>query len=100
MGAKHGDIASFIDPEARDLLQSTIPARLAYVWHDGTPPVIPIAFHWNGTELVMATPETAPNMAALVKNAKSFVRLRDPFLGCRAAAYLAADWFSQVDGCC
>jgi hypothetical protein len=32
--------------------------------------VIPIWFHWNGRELVLATPPKAPKLKALVKNSK------------------------------
>src|SRR6266853_88392 len=41
-----------------------------YVWTDGTPRVIPIWFHWNGREFVMATPPKAPKLKALKKNPK------------------------------
>jgi hypothetical protein len=58
------------DPVAQRLLQSPIPARLAYNWHDGTPRVIPIGFHWNGTELVLGSPPDAPKMKALRDGAK------------------------------
>jgi hypothetical protein len=37
------------------LLESTIPARLAYVATDGTPRVVPTWFVWTGQEIVMAT---------------------------------------------
>ena len=60
-----GDLSLLDDPVAQELLVSRIPARLAYVWHDGTPRVIPIAFHWTGTELVVATPPNAPKLHAL-----------------------------------
>src|SRR6478735_7480106 len=39
--------------------------RLAYVATDGTPRVIPIAFTWNGTHLVMCTTKNAPKLPAL-----------------------------------
>jgi hypothetical protein len=39
MPAKQGDLALLNDPVAQELLHSTIPARLAYVWRDGTPRV-------------------------------------------------------------
>ena len=57
-------------PASQVLLHSTIPARLAYVWMDGTPRVIPIWFHWNGHEIVMATPPKAPKLKALTQNPK------------------------------
>jgi nitroimidazol reductase NimA-like FMN-containing flavoprotein (pyridoxamine 5'-phosphate oxidase superfamily) len=53
------------DPVAEALLGSKIPARLAYVWHDGTPRVVPIWSHWTGTELVMGTPPRAPKLHSL-----------------------------------
>jgi nitroimidazol reductase NimA-like FMN-containing flavoprotein (pyridoxamine 5'-phosphate oxidase superfamily) len=55
MPTKKGDVSLLRDPVAQDLLQSTRPAHLAYTWHDGTPRVIPIGFHWNGEDLVLAT---------------------------------------------
>ena len=53
------------DPVAKELLSSRIPAHLAYVWSDGTPRVVPIWFHWSGTEIVMGTPPNAPKTACL-----------------------------------
>ena len=53
------------DPVAQELLASRIPARLAYVWTDGTPRVVSIWFHWDGTELVMGTLPGAPKLKAL-----------------------------------
>ena len=70
MKVKQGDLALLQDPASQELLHSKIPARLAYVWTDGTPRVIPIWFHWNGRELVMGTPPKAPKLKALAKNPK------------------------------
>src|SRR5437870_6170934 len=70
MPVKQGDLALLQHPASRELLQSKIPARLAYVWTDGTPRVIPIWFHWNGQEFVFATPPRAPKLIALAKNPK------------------------------
>jgi hypothetical protein len=53
------------DPVAQALLQSTIPARFAYTWHDGTPRVVPIWFHWTGEEVVMGGRVDAPKMDAI-----------------------------------
>jgi hypothetical protein len=47
---------------ARDL------TRLAYVAKDRTPRTIPIAFVWNGSEIVMCTSKNAPKLAALSSN--------------------------------
>jgi PPOX class probable F420-dependent enzyme len=70
MPTKQGDTALLNDPIAQELLRSTIPARLAYVWHDGSPRVVPIWFHWNGEEIVLGTPPTAPKTKALRQNSK------------------------------
>jgi hypothetical protein len=53
------------DPIAKELLASTIPARLAYVWTDGTPRVVSIWFHWDGKDIVMGTLPGAPKLKAL-----------------------------------
>src|SRR5215211_2924913 len=55
------------DPVADDLLRSTIPARLAYTWRDGTPRVIPIWFHWTGEEILLGAPPNSPKMKALAE---------------------------------
>ena len=65
-----GDLELLQHPICQELLTSKIPARLAYVWTDGTPRVVPIWFHWNGREVVMATPPKAPKLKALAKNPK------------------------------
>ena len=54
-----GDPKLLEDPVAKELLKSTIPARLAYNWTDGTPRVVPIWFHWDGKEIVMGSPPRA-----------------------------------------
>ena len=40
---------------ARELLAAAIPVRMAFVAGDGTPRIVPSWFHWDGTEIVMAT---------------------------------------------
>ncbi len=44
-----------------------MPARLAYVWSDGTPRVVPIWFHWKGEEIVLCSPPNAPKMKVLAQ---------------------------------
>jgi len=53
------------DTVAQDLLRSMIPARLAYVWRDGKPRVVPMWFHWTGEEFLMGAPPNAPKMKVL-----------------------------------
>ncbi|TNC23348.1 pyridoxamine 5'-phosphate oxidase family protein [Amycolatopsis alkalitolerans] len=50
-----GDLRLLESDIARRMLDSTELARLAYVAQDGTPRVLPMLFHWNGTEIVFAT---------------------------------------------
>src|SRR5262245_2167218 len=68
MATRQGDVGLLNDPIAKELLQSAIPARLAYNGLDGTPRVVPIWFHWTGSEIVLGTPLTAPKVKALLKN--------------------------------
>ncbi len=72
-----GDLSLLQQPASQELLHSKIPARLAYVWTDGTPRVVPIWFHWNGHEIVMATPPKAPKLKALAKNPKVSLTIDD-----------------------
>ena len=54
-------------PLSRELLARGM-TRLAYVAKDGTPRAIPIAFTWNGSEIVMCTAKNAPKLPALRSN--------------------------------
>ncbi|GHB51402.1 pyridoxamine 5'-phosphate oxidase [Streptomyces cirratus] len=54
-------------PLSRELLARDL-TRLAYVAKDGTPRVVPIAFVWNGSEVVMCTTKNAPKLPALRHN--------------------------------
>ena len=67
---QQGEVSLLDDPIAQKLLESTIPARLAYVWTDGTPRVVPIYFRWTGEQIVMGTPPRAPKLQALGSNPK------------------------------
>ena len=51
-------------PGSQQMLSRDV-ARLAYVATDGAPRVIPIAFTWNGAQLVMCTTKNAPKLRAL-----------------------------------
>ena len=60
MKPEQGSLDLLDDEVAKRLLTSGEVAHLAYQWTDGTPRCTPIWFHWNGTELVMASPANAP----------------------------------------
>ena len=77
MAVKQGDLQLLRDPISRELLQSKIPARLAYISTDGTPRVVPIWFHWNDREFVLGTPPKAPKLKALAKNPKVALTIDD-----------------------
>jgi hypothetical protein len=68
MAVPQGDPELLNDPIAQELLRSTIPARLAYTWADGTPRVVPIWFHWTGEEVVVASPADAPKVPAIQRS--------------------------------
>ncbi len=62
------DVATALqDPVAQQLLSSTNLAHLAYTWSDGTPRVVPVWFHWNGSQIVIAGPAGAPK-AKVIKD--------------------------------
>jgi nitroimidazol reductase NimA-like FMN-containing flavoprotein (pyridoxamine 5'-phosphate oxidase superfamily) len=77
MPVTQGPLALLNAPAAQELLKSTIPARLAYVWPDGTPRVVPIWFHWTGTDFVLASPAKAPKLKALAVNPKVALTIDD-----------------------
>ena len=54
-------------PKSRQMLARDI-LRLGYVGLDGTPRTVPIAFSWNGTQIVLCTPRNAPKLTALRRN--------------------------------
>jgi hypothetical protein len=62
MGVPQGDLKLLDSDVAKRLLNSAIPARIAYTAKDGTPRVIPTWFHWNGNEVVMAAFIAAPHV--------------------------------------
>jgi hypothetical protein len=68
MSTKRGNVALLEDPVAQELMQSDIPARLAYVGMDGLPRVVPVWSGWNGKELVIVSPSTSAKLKSLAKN--------------------------------
>jgi hypothetical protein len=63
-----GDVADVLKkPIAQEMLNRDL-TRLAYVAKDGTPRVVPIAFTWNGAEVVMCTTTNASKLVSLRRN--------------------------------
>jgi hypothetical protein len=54
-------------PASQELLHRDL-TRLAYVALDGTPRSIPIAFTWNGAEIVLCTTKNSPKLKHLRAN--------------------------------
>ncbi len=77
MPVKQGDLGLLQHPASQELLHSKIPARLAYVWMDGSPRVVPIWFHWDGKHIVMSTPPKAPKLKAFARNPKVALTIDD-----------------------
>lgn len=62
------ETAAVLDlPHSRELLARDI-LRLAYVAPDGTPRAVPIAFTWNGEQIVLCTTRNSPKLASLRRN--------------------------------
>jgi type II secretory pathway component PulJ len=54
-------------PLSQELLARDL-TRLAYIAKDATPRNVPIAFTWNGSQIVMCTSKNAPKLSALRHN--------------------------------
>ena len=68
MALPQGDLGLLDEDLARELLGSPTLARLAYVWSDGTPRVVPTWFHWTGSEVVFGARVNSHKTIALEKN--------------------------------
>lgn len=70
MTTKQGDVGLLNELAAQELLHSTIPARFAYVWRDGSPRVVPMVFTWTGEEIVFGSPPNSPKFRTKLNGAK------------------------------
>jgi len=95
---KQGDLGLLQHAASKELLESKIPARLAYVWTDGTPRVIPIWFHWNGQQFILATPSKAPKLKALAKNPKVALTIDDNVFPHKVLLVRGTARLQNVDG--
>jgi hypothetical protein len=99
MKAVHqGNLELLQHPASQELLHSKIPARLAYVWTDGTPRAIPIWFHWNGRDIIMATPPKAPKLKALARNPKVALTIDDNIFPHKVLLVRGTARLETVDG--
>ena len=98
MATKKGDMSQLNDPVAQELLHSRIPARLAYVWRDGTPRVIAVWFHWNGHDMVFGTPSNAPKTHVLADGAKVAITIDSNEMPYKSLTIRGTAKTSMVDG--
>ena len=69
---------------SRNLSSST----LAYNWRDCTPRVVPIGFHWNGEEIVLATATDARKTKVLTNGSKVAMSIDRDFSASKVLAFL------------
>src|SRR4051812_37622318 len=63
---QHERVLQVLDkPLSRELLNSSIPARMAYTARNGAPRAIPIGFFWNGAQFIICTLPNAAKVEAL-----------------------------------
>ena len=98
MALKQGDLALLEHPIAKELLASSIPARLAYISTDGTPRVMPIWFHWDGRDLVMGTAPNAAKLKSLAQNPRVAVTIDDNHFPNKVLLIRGAARLETVDG--
>jgi PPOX class probable F420-dependent enzyme len=98
MPVRQGDLELLEHPAAKQLMQSNVPARLAYMWTDGTPRVVPIWFHWDGREFILATPPKAPKLKALAKNPKVALTIDDNTFPYRVLSVRGTARLEAVEG--
>ena len=98
MSTNQGDVGLLRDPLAQQLLHAPVLAHLAYSWRDGTPRVVPIGFHWNGEELVLATATDAPKTKALRTGAKVAVSIESDALAQKVLLIRGTVRTDTVDG--
>ena len=80
------------------LLDSPIPARLAYVGLDGDPRVVPVGFHWDGETVSVGSAVTAAKVEALRRNPRVAVTIDTESLPPRVLLIRGAATVEVVDG--
>ncbi|PXY19229.1 pyridoxamine 5'-phosphate oxidase family protein [Prauserella muralis] len=85
-------------PISRELLGSSIPARLSYVGLDGDPRVVPVAFLWTGEQVVVCTVPASAKVAALRHNPRVALTIDTETYPPRALLVRGAATVEIVDG--
>jgi len=98
MTSHQGSTQLLDEPLAQELLQSKLPAQLAYNWHDNTPRLIPIGFHWNGREIVLCSPLDAPKTRVLQNGMKVALTISSERNPMHVLSIRGSIRIEQVDG--
>lgn len=98
MPKDQGSLELLASPTAQKLLSSATLARLAYVWSDGTPRVVPIWFYWNGSQIVIGSPPTAPKVKVIQQSPKVALTIDGNEMPYRVLMIRGTAQVSMVDG--
>ena len=98
MPKDQGSLELLASPTAQKLLSSATLARLAYVWSDGTPRVVPIWFYWNGSQIVIGSPPTAPKVKVIQQSPKVALTIDGNEMPYRVLMIRGTAQVSIVDG--
>jgi hypothetical protein len=80
------------------LLDSSIPARLAYVGVDAAPRVVPVGFFWDGATVSVGSAVTAAKVEALRRNPRAALTIDTDDLPPRVLLIRGAATVDVVDG--
>lgn len=80
------------------LLNSPIPARLAYVGVDGDPRVVPVGFLWDGEKVSVGSATTSAKVEALRRNPRVAITIDTEDLPPRVLLIRGAAEVEVVDG--
>ncbi len=93
------DVAAVLaKPLSVELLESSIPARLAYTGRDGDPRVIPVSYHWTGSRILVFTAPKAAKVAALRQNPRVALTIDTAGLPPRVLLVRGSAALELVDG--
>jgi nitroimidazol reductase NimA-like FMN-containing flavoprotein (pyridoxamine 5'-phosphate oxidase superfamily) len=90
--------AELAKPISAELLGSGIPARLAYVGLDGGPRVVPIAFLWDGSQILVFTLPKSAKVKALQANPKVAITIDTEAFPPRVLLVRGTATMDPVDG--
>jgi Pyridoxamine 5'-phosphate oxidase len=90
--------AELAKPIARELLTSSVPARLAYTGRDGDPRVIPVGYAFDGQHFRVASPVKSAKLAALRMNPRVAITIDTDSYPPRVLLVRGAAAVDVVDG--